>query len=205
MSCWPAPRPTGGKRITSVLGREIGVLRHVLRADVVVGYGDLVEGEAPPAFVLRIDPGVEQRDAGGLGGVRLHRRRRGERHGLEPEVGDCLAEVLGADAAANDERATVELLALSLERLFGNVELGVLEAIPQRRERRVCVVIDGEEAARAGDAAGSRQFALDELERGLEHLRVRDANDLDVEELPERPPRVVVRVALRVVWRPGTW
>ena len=156
-----------------VLGREVGVLRDILRADVVVGHGDLVERQAPPAFVLRVDPGVQQRDARGLGGVRLHRRRRGERHGLEPEVGDGLAEIRGADAAADDERPAVELLSLGLERLLGDVDLRVLEAIAQRRERRVGVVVDGEEAARAADAASGRQLALDELERRVEHLRRR--------------------------------
>ena len=83
--------------------------------------------------------------------------------------------------------------------------LRVLEAIAQRRERRIGVVIDREERRRSpvtppaavsspltGSIAASSTFAS------------RDAHDLDVEQLAERPSRVVVRIALRVVRRPGT-
>ncbi len=88
---------------------------------------------------------------------------------------------------------------------FSHVNLRVAEAVAQRRERRIRVVIDGKDAACPGDAARGGQLALDGLERRVEHLHVGDAHDLDVEELAEGPARIVVRIPLRVIWRPGTW
>ena len=49
---------------------------------------------------------------------------------------------------------------------------------------------------------GGGHFALDRLHRRVEHLHVGDAHDLDVAQLAEGPAGVVVRIPLRIVWRP---
>ena len=86
--------------------------------------------------------------------------------------------------------------------LFRDVDLRIFEAIAERGQRRIGVVVDREDRARPADASRRLEVALHHLDRRVEHLHISDAHDLDVEQLAERPAGVVVRIALRIVRRP---
>src|SRR5947208_11002813 len=60
-----------------VLGAQVIELGDGLRADVLVGNLQIVEGHAPPAFGLRAEPGVHEGDARGMYSMSLDGGSRG--------------------------------------------------------------------------------------------------------------------------------
>ena len=83
-----------------VLGVEVAGLGDDLRADVVVGDAEIVERDAPPAFGLRAEPGVDEGYACGAHWMRLDAGHGGDGRGLQTEVGDGVVQ-LGACGVAN--------------------------------------------------------------------------------------------------------
>ena len=79
-----------------------------------------------------------------------------------------------------------------IERLFGRLNVGVLEAIPQRRELIVGVVVDREERSRP-DAPPAARMAPVTFSTGTSSTSLDDANRLHAEPFGQRPAGVVVR------------
>ena len=133
--------------------------------------------------------------------MRLHRRRRRRCHRFDPQIGRRLRHVVAA-GAADDERPAVEVRTARIEGLLGDVELRVLQAIAKRQQRGIRVVVDEIHRAGAGHAPRRSHGAFDRLHRRVEHFRIGHARDVHVEHFGEGPPRVVVRLPLRIVRRP---
>ena len=137
---------------------------------------------------------------------RTRRVRLDVRYGPQRVHGD--AELLrrpveiGLRDAANDERPARELLPASLERLLGALEIRLRQAIAQRHDRVVRVMVDREHRTGAHNAALGANLAGHALHRRVQNLRIGHTDGLRVEPFRERPARVVVRVLLRVVRAP---
>ena len=193
--------PPGPNTMTSYFARSVGGVADGLRIDVVVG--DLVDVErlAPPAFGLGVGPAVQDRDPGGAGRMHLDRRRRRDRVRAQPQLLRHPVEIARRHLG-DDERAARELDPARLERLFGDLDVGILQRVAQRDQRVVRVVIHREGGALPEHAARRRDLPLHQLHRDVEHLDVGDADRLDGKALRKGPAGVVVGARLRLVRRP---
>ena len=146
------PRPTGGKRITSQRVAQRGRGRHRLHADVVVG--ELRAGRGPSATSPR-----SACSASCAGGPRAARAAdassppaRAARAWMLRPSSDAARPASAALDAADEERAARELRPRRLERLLRRLEGRVLEAIAERDQRDVGVVVHGQDGPGARHA-----------------------------------------------------
>jgi len=65
---------------------QVRLFRYRLRADIRKWDAKLIEGQAPPAFGLRVKPGVHERNAGSRRGMNLHRWLDSDAHRDEIEL-----------------------------------------------------------------------------------------------------------------------
>src|SRR5439155_17254816 len=98
------------------------------RADVLVGDARIVECLPPPSFILRAQPCMKQSDPGRTNRMRLHCRRGGKRVNLDPQLGGGVLDIRSL-RVLDDERATVELLAVRLEWLLRGFDRQIAQAI----------------------------------------------------------------------------
>ena len=130
-----------------------------------------------------------------------HRRCGGERGHVQPECLGRLVEHITRHIT-DDKRAAIELLASGVKRLFRCLEVRVPELIAERRECVVGVVVDRKHGAGAIHATRCGDRARHRCHRNLEDHGIYDTRCLHGERFRERPPRVVVRVFLRIVRAP---
>ena len=109
---------------------------------------------------------------------------------------------VGGRRVADHERAAVEFMSVGLERLFRGIDRGVLQAIAQRGQRDVGIVVHEENGTAARDAALRTHLAADALHRRVEHFQIDDSRRLHVVQLAKGPAGVVIRRLLRIVRAP---
>ena len=100
-----------------VLLVEVGLLRDVLRADVIVRDAHLIESESPPSFILRAQPRVHDRNPRNLDRMGLHCGRGGDGQSGNAQLGRGAINFIRR-GVANNERPTIEFSSLGFERLF---------------------------------------------------------------------------------------
>lgn len=115
-----------------VLRAEIGLILHVLVADVLVRNAIGVQRGAHPPFVLRPGPAVQIQDARDVEVVRLDRRRGSDCKPGQTELHQGRFK-FGTISIGNNESAGRKLVAARLERLFGGLHLDVFELETERR------------------------------------------------------------------------
>src|SRR5271169_3339239 len=107
----------------------------------------------------------------------------------------------GTVGAANEKGAAGEIAIAGLEGFFRGVDGRAFQAIAERGESGLGMIIDGEEGAFALDAAKGTQLG-DALHGHGEDLRVGDASDLYAVEFAEGPGGVVVGSPLWIFGAP---
>jgi hypothetical protein len=144
---------------------------------------------------------MQDRDPRGAGRMRFHRHVGREPVGLQAEIDDRLVEIR-LRHALDDERPAVELHPARLERLFRDLDVGVLQLVAQRDQRVVGVVIDREGAAGARDAARRLDVSLTSSIGASRTFTSVTRTACTANASGKRPPGVVVGPRLRVVRRP---
>src|SRR6202022_1293774 len=92
-----------------------------------------IQGQTPPALVLRREPRVQERDPRRAQGMAADAGRRGQRSDRKPQLGGGAGH-LWAGPSPNQERAAGELASGGLEGLFGRFEDGLPKTEAQRRQ-----------------------------------------------------------------------
>ena len=132
--------------MTSYFAARSGIRRDVLGADVVVGDLQQIEALAPPPFGLRVEPGVQQRDARLARPAASPPSARGDRLHRDAGVrGGALESVL-RDPLHQPGAARI-LVPAGLERLGRGLDRGVAERVAQREHRVVAALGDDEHGA----------------------------------------------------------
>src|SRR5690242_8518147 len=125
-------KPDGRKKNDVVFGVQVACFGNGLRADVVVRNIEVIEGNSPPAFRLRAEPGVNQGDARRANGVRLYGGDRGNRDRRQPKTGNGVVKFF-ARYASNEKSSAVEFFAPTFERLLCGINGSVAQFVAQRR------------------------------------------------------------------------
>ena len=100
------------------------------------------------------------------------------------------------------QRTGREMFAGSVERLFRDLNGCTFEFVDQRQKRNLARVRDGEYRARARNLAGERRRIVKRRHLRLENRRIDNTHNLHIEEMRERPSRVVVGMLLRIASSP---
>src|SRR5262249_44008933 len=122
----------GGEEDHIIPGTEIVVPSNLLRADVTVRNLHLVESQAPPAFTLRAQPGMQQSDASGAHWMRLDRWSAGQSYSLQPEGRNFPAQRFCLDLA-DDERPARVLVPSGFKRLLGSLDRSLFQTEAKSR------------------------------------------------------------------------
>src|SRR5213593_4066335 len=88
---------------------------------------------------------------------------------------------------ADDERPAIELMTSGFKGLLGTFHLDILESIPKRHQRVVCIVIDKKHRTAAVNAARRTNLTGHPVHCCLENLLVGDAHGLDICKFTHRP------------------
>ena len=180
-----------------VVARQLRIVAHIVHRDVVEGDAVLVQPEPQPALVLRVGPGVHDRDAWnpGLVGRDIELRARavggeavlGARH-IEDRAEIDLRVVLLPDHEGPGVEGTVVVGEVGL----GRVDHEVVVREAEGGQGVVGVVVDEVGAAAASFGPARDRHGLDERHLGVEDGGVFNPHRLRVEERADRPPDVVV-------------
>src|SRR5690348_8492515 len=125
-------KPDGRKKNDVVFCVQVARFGNGLGADVVVWYIEVIEGNSPPAFRLRAEPGVNQGDARRANGVRFNGGGRGDRDRRQTEAGNGVVEFF-ACYPSNEKSSAVEFFAPTFERLLCGINGSVAQFVAQRR------------------------------------------------------------------------
>ena len=102
----------------------------------------------------------------------------------------------------DQQRARAKVLALRIERLLRGLHMRLPQRIDKRQQPRLPRVRNCIDRARAADLPCRLIQINHRRHRRLQNRSIRQPDSLHIEELRERPARIVVRMLLRIVRRP---
>ena len=193
--------PNRRKNDHVILVAQVAFMRNRLRVDVVVGHMQLVQRLPPPSLRLRPAPRVHHRNARHGRIVHRHRRRSPQAHRLHIGLFDRSLHRIRAGVLHN-QRSRAEMLSTRIERLLRHRNLRVLQRIPQTQQRNLPRIVHRHDISGPADLARWNSRIRHRLHLRLQNRRIRHAHRRHSKQIRKRPPRVVVRMLLRIVRRP---